>query len=409
MEICIIGGGLTGLSAAYALSREHRIHLFERDTALGGCLASYEFPNYFIEKFYHHCFTTDHTLFQLLSELQLLENLEWRIGATGYYIDKKICRLSNPIEILRYPYLSLTDKARLALLTLRAKNMDIQTLDHISARDYIVEHLGIHAYESFFEPLLKSKFGEMREKVSAAWLISRIAIRSHRGVSGECLGYLTGGFHTLIKALESKLGQCGCIIQKNTPITALSKQNCIWNIDGRQYDAVLSTIPPHELQRIGGPAFPAVIYQGAACMTLGLDHDVTTGIYWLNLKDAAPYGAVISHTNFIPVERYGEHIVYLASYFTGSPPPSLESHILSDFCDKFSIRKESIHWHKLAIDPWAGPIYKTGYRNLIIPYEKDGLYMAGMFSEPNYPERSMEGSIRAGFEVAQKITRGASE
>jgi hypothetical protein len=35
--------------------------------------------------------------------------------------------------------------------------------------------------------------------------------------------------------------------------------------------------------------------------------------------------------------------------------------------------------------------------------------MAGMFSEPNYPERSIEGSIRAGFEVAQKITRGASE
>ena len=49
---------------------------------------------------------------------------------------------------------------------------------------YILEHLGPRIYSSFFEPLLRSKFGKNRSNVSAAWLISRIAIRSN-GASPE--------------------------------------------------------------------------------------------------------------------------------------------------------------------------------------------------------------------------------
>ena len=138
-------------------------------------------------------------------------------------------------------------------------------------------------------------------------------------------------------------------------------------------------------------------------MSLALERDVTEGIYWLNIKGAAPYGAVIAHTNFIPFTRYGEHIVYLASYFSGTVPQGLDTRMLEDFCDRLSVRMEEIHWYKMAVDPWAGPVYTTGYRDLIPAYEHRGLFMAGMFSRTNYPERSMEGSIRAGSEVAECI------
>jgi protoporphyrinogen oxidase len=122
------------------------------------------------------------------------------------------------------------------------------------------------------------------------------------------------------------------------------------------------------------------------------------------MKDAAPYGAVVTHTNFISPECYGEHIVYLASYFSGIVPAQLERRMLDDFCNRFSVAPGEIHWHKMAINPLAGPVYKTGYRSLIPLYEQKGLYMAGMFSRPNYPERSMEGSIRAGLDVAACIS-----
>jgi protoporphyrinogen oxidase len=217
------------------------------------------------------------------------------------------------------------------------------------------------------------------------------------------LGYMNGGFHQIIDALEKSIALNGGEIQKQTPVSSISHRNGAWEANGIRYDTIISTIPPQELERIGGPALPHIPYQGAACMTLALEREVTGGIYWLNMKDAAPYGAVVAHTNFIPFKRYGEHIVYLASYFTGTVPPHLDSRMLEDFCTRFSVTKDEIHWYKMAVDPWAGPVYTTGYRSLIPAYEQKGLFMAGMFSPANYPERSMEGSIRAGSEVAKCI------
>ncbi|MFA4824426.1 MAG: NAD(P)/FAD-dependent oxidoreductase [Methanoregula sp.] len=403
MKIGIIGGGLTGLVAAHALSGEHEVDIFEKMPFLGGCLSSYPINDYWIERYYHHCFSTDTHLFTLIDELGLSEKLEWKTGTTGYYAKKKIYALNTPMEILLYPELSIVDKARLAYLTITAKNADLNALDDIPADQYIVEHLGENVYSSFFEPLLKSKFGDQRKDVSAAWLISRIAIRSNRGVSGEHLGYLKGGFHHLIDALGHSIERRGGKIRKQQPVSSIRHEKGYWTINDSRYDVVISTIPPQALAKAGGPTMQSIPYQGAACMTLAMDREVTQGIYWLNMKDAAPYGAVVTHTNFISREHYGEHIVYLASYFSGTVPEQLDRRMLDDFCNRFSIAPQEIHWHKMAIDPLAGPVYTTGYRSLIPAYEQKGLYLAGMFSQPNYPERSMEGSIRAGQDVAACI------
>ena len=40
---------------------------------------------------------------------------------------------------------------------------------------------------------------------------------------------------------------------------------------------------------------------------------LTEDMYWINVKDAI-FGAVIEHTNFMPIEDYGEHLMYLAAY-----------------------------------------------------------------------------------------------
>lgn len=406
MRICVIGGGLTGLVAAQALASEHEIQLFEKMPYLGGCLSSYEVNGYWIERYYHHCFSGDVHLFALLRELGLMDRLEWRTGTTGYYSGGIPYPLNTPMDILRYPELSLVDKAKIAYLTLTAKNADLFAFDDVPAEQYIIDHLGQNVYASFFEPLLKSKFGDRRNEVSAAWLFSRIAIRSDRGVSGEHLGYLNGGFHHIIDALEKSIEKNGGVISRQDPVTTLVRSGERWTVNKTTYDAVIATIAPQELQKAGGPVMPPVPYQGAACVTLALDREVTGGIYWLNMKDTAPYGAVISHTNFVPVDRYGEHLVYLASYFSGTVPPRIGRSMIDDFCTRFSVFPSEIRWHRVAVDPYAGPVYTTGYKALIPAYLQQGLFMAGMFSQTNYPERSMEGSIRAGAEVAACVARG---
>ena len=410
MRICIIGGGLTGLSAAYYLSKAHAVDVLEASAEAGGLLSSAPVHGTFIERYYHHCFSGDRHLLSLIDELGLAADLTWLNGSTGYFADGRIYPLTSPLEILRYPLLTLWDKFRLGMLTLRAGKYQAASYDDQTADEFILKTCGQHTYDSFFAPLLCSKFGAMRHDVSAAWLISRIAIRSDRGPQGERLGYLRHGYQSLVTGLLDAVRANGGAIHTGISARSLEKTgDGTWTVNGAPYDAVISTVRPSVLTSLGGPSFPDIPYQGAACVTMGLPRDVLQGIYWVNMKDEAPYGAAIGHTNFAPFEWYGEHIVYLASYFRDTLPEDHEERMVADFCERFGVSRDEVRWHSMTTDTAAGPVYTTGYRKLIPPYEVDGLYCAGMFSESNYPERSMEGSVVAAQAVAELIADREAE
>ncbi|MFA5614535.1 MAG: amine oxidase, partial [Methanoculleus sp.] len=91
------------------------------------------------------------------------------------------------------------------------------------------------------------------------------------------------------------------------------------------------------------------------------------------------------------------------SYFSGRLPEDHGQTMLADFCRRFSVSEGEVHWHRLAVDPYAGPVYTTGLGARLPAYEEHGLFLAGMFSPPNYPERSMNGSVIAGEEVAKRV------
>lgn len=403
MRVCILGGGLCGLTAASVLSNRCEVEVFEKEDSLGGCLSSFQTGRYSIERFYHHFFAGDESFIALAASLGLKDSLEWLRGTSGYYADGRLYPLNTPLEILRYPYLSLSEKARLFLLTLRSKRMDTGHLDEITAKDFILRECGEGVYRSFFRPLLVSKFGARENEVSAAWLVSRIAIRSNRGLSGERLGYIKGGFARLVDALRRRSEAKGCRIHTSSPVRSLEREGDGWSVNDMHFDQVISTIAPSELRRISGLDLPLIPYQGAASLLLGLSKDVAEGVYWLNMKDPSPYGAVITHTNFVPFERYGEHIVYLASYFNSDAGRDRERSMLADFMARFSLKEQDILWRRMAVEPNAGPVFVSGYRERIPAYAEKGLYLAGMFSRTNYPERSMEGSVRAAYEVTRLL------
>lgn len=411
MKVCILGAGLTGLTAGLQLADDHHIVILEKNPVPGGCLASENYGKYTLETLYHHCFSGDKELFSLLESLSLKEDLIWLKGSTGYYMGGKLLPLTTPIEILKYPCLTFLQKAKLGVFVLSSRKLDYESLDEITAKEYLLEKVGEEIYNAFFVPLLKSKFGAMEEQVSAAWLMSRIAIRSDRGAEGERLGYLNGGWHRLIDKMTEKLLEKNAELRLNTPALELKSLNGKWIVNGEEFDAVISTLPP----KIAGDLMddnsrkkvqlPDILYQGAACMTIGLTTDPTNGIYWTNMGDPAPYGAVVTHTNFVPYDWYGEHVVYLASYFKDETPENLKDVMLDDFCERFSIDRDVIRYAELVIDKFAGPVYVTGYRKNIPEIDAgENFFIAGMFSRENYPERSMEGSIRAGIFAAKQLS-----
>lgn len=421
MKVAIIGAGLSGLSAGYELSKKGiDVAIFESKD-IGGLISSYYANGYHIEKYYHHIFRSDETILKLIADLGLNNKLEWLKGTTGYYINGRIYPLNTLKEILQYTHLSFFDKAKLALLVLRSKRKNVEDFDNITAKDFILNAAGESIYENFFEPLLKSKFGDEKDNVSASWLLSRIKIRSDRSLSGERLGYMRGGFHSLVETILKGIEDRGGEINKISVNKTIIKNNEVKGIEiDNKFigcDNVISTISPMALNKIIGTPSGGIKYQGTACALFALKERLMDNTYWLNIKADIPFGAVIEHTNFAPLDDYGEHLVYVTSYFHDLNNPlwrMSEKEVINLYLNGLKnlfpgFDERTIKWWKLARDMDTAPIFETGFKNKVLPYKTKikGLYLAGMFSPPNYPERSMNGSVKAGFECADEVIKDA--
>ncbi|MCX9080909.1 MAG: NAD(P)/FAD-dependent oxidoreductase [Candidatus Methanoperedens sp.] len=421
MTTIIIGGGLAGLASAYRLAGKDEIILIEKEPELGGMASSYKIGKYHIEKYYHHIFASDKELISLIEELGLSNRLEWLKGTTGYYFNSKIYPMNTPIEILAA--LPLMDVIRLTWLVLKAKSIKDRTpFDTITAKEWIIDTAGESVYNNFFLPLLSGKFGDNKEKVSAAWLLGRVQIRSNRGPKGERLGYMRGGFESLIEKMGGNIRNMGGIINKGNvsriEIAGGSIKGVVVDGDHVECDRVISTVAPHVLEKIIDTKMPGldmnISYQGTACALFGLTEKIMDDIYWLNIKEDVPFGAVIEHTNFIPETDYGERLMYVTTYFQNMESVLWKSRdeeviglYLNGLEKLFPGFRKKVKWWRLRRDMDTAPVYETGYGRKILPYETriKGLFLAGMFSDSNYPERSMNGSIIAGYRCAETVLR----
>ena len=432
MKIVIIGGGLAGLAAAYKLCNSHNVVIVEKDSYLGGMASSYQIDDYYIERFYHHIFQTDAEILQLIEELGLGDKMEWLRGTTSYFVDGKAYPMNTPVEILQFPPLSIVGIMRLGLLVVRAKFIKNTALyDDITAADWIRNVAGRSVYENFFAPLLVSKFGSNFSRVSAAWLLGRIQIRSNRGTGGEKLGYMRGGFEALVKGLERYIVDSGGIIKTNCSASKIMiEDNTVCGVitkgDGLiECDAVVSTTAPEMLDALTEghlsihDILASISYQGTACVLFGLKNGLMDDIYWLNIKADVPFGAVIEHTNFLPLSDYNEHLVYVTSYFQKKSDllwKQGEDEIIESYLKGLELMfpdfsQDDVKWAKMYRRFDAAPMYETGYKSKVLPIQTSisGLYLGGMFSPSNYPERSMNGSIVAGFECAYAVQKKQNE
>ena len=116
MRIAIVGGGMTGLSAADVLSEQgHQCTIYEENETVGGLAGSFKVNGVYLEKFYHHFFTSDTAAVALIEKLGWGHKLEWLPTTNSYFVNR-IYHLSKPLDVLRFSYISLIDRFRLGLL-----------------------------------------------------------------------------------------------------------------------------------------------------------------------------------------------------------------------------------------------------------------------------------------------------
>ena len=332
-DAVIVGGGFTGLTAAYELAKSgFKVRVVEADSAPGGLAGTFKFSdNVTLEKFYHHWFNNDKFVPELVKELGMDGDIVTLPTKTGMYFNGRIWRLSSPLDLLKFKALSLLDRLRLGLLVFQVRRIkDWHSIEHLSVREWLESLCGKNIYRVVWEPLINAKFSVHAEAINAVWMWKKLVLRgsTRNDKGGEELAYFKGGFGRLAEKLVENIRHLGGEVTFNEKVHGIV-------VVGDKINA----LRVNELEISGDhfiftPAFPVIAkifketifadwlnsllkvkYLGNMCLVLRLKHSLSD-TYWLNVNDPGfPFVGVIEHTNFDLPENYkGSHIAFLSRY-----------------------------------------------------------------------------------------------
>ncbi|HEY0064991.1 MAG TPA: NAD(P)/FAD-dependent oxidoreductase [Telluria sp.] len=338
-DVVIAGGGFTGLTAAYVLSKQgKRVCVLEADSTPGGLAGTFEFGDgVTLEKFYHHWFNNDVFVPELVKELGMEGDVILLPTRTGMYFNGRMWKLSTPLDLLRFKALSLVDRIRLGLLVFQVRRIkDWKTIEHLSIREWLEQLAGKSVYKIVWEPLINSKFSVYAEAVNAVWMWKKLVLRgsTRNDKGGEELAYFKGGFGRLAEALAAAIRANGGEVRYGAKVTGMQTE-------GKRINALATTHGDVAGDKfLFTPSFPIIAdmfegkapadwlaklrrvkYLGNMCLVLRLKHSLSE-TYWLNVNDPGfPFVGVIEHTNFDKPENYkGSHIAYLSRYLAKEDP-----------------------------------------------------------------------------------------
>lgn len=332
----IVGGGILGMNIAHRLAiAGHKVTIYEAAPTLGGLAKSWRLGDIEWDRHYHVILKSDRTLRSLLDDLGLEKDIEWRETKTGCYADGKVHSVSNAVEFLKFPPLSLVERVRLGLTVFYASRVkDWQRLENMSVEEWLTRLSGHRTFEVFWLPLLRSKLGENYKKASAAfiWAIIQRLYRARRtGMKREMFGYVSGGYKRVLATYELRLHELGVDIVTNSPVSQVARADVGVQVKHpggiSTFDRVLVSTPaplaariieglaPDEVQRLEN-----VIYQGMVCVSLLLDRPLS-GFYVTNLTDDAPFTGVIEMSALVSAEEFNYRtLVYLPKYTVEDDP-----------------------------------------------------------------------------------------
>ncbi len=331
-KIAVIGGGITGIAACLELAKkgDFEITLFEKEENLGGLSTWFDCDGVIWDKYYHVVLSTDSVTLAFISELGLEDQIFWRETKTGFYGQGKLVPMSTTLDFLRFPFMSLWQKFRMGLgIIYSARVSNSSRLDKIFAREWLTKVFGRRVYENIWEPLLRSKLGDAREKTSALfiWATIQRLYGARQGQSKkEQMGHIRGGYYTILQAATKKLEQAGVTLRTAEPVLEVQTSpegHAIVTRNGQYtFDkAIFTTDCPTTLNLLRPATAPywenlaAIDYLSVFCVVFILSRKLSP-YYVINLLDKdLPFTGIIEPTNIIsPEDTDGKHIVFLPKY-----------------------------------------------------------------------------------------------
>jgi len=429
-RVVVVGAGLAGLAASYDLAHAGcHVTLVEAAKDLGGLASSVQIEGNAVERFYHFICRSDEHLMHLIDELGLRNKLFWHQTRTSFFHDSRYYPFGTPIDLLRFSAVPPSQRIRFGLHVLASRfRKQWQWLDQMPAKPWLIEWIGKEAYDVIWHPLLKVKFGDDHDKISAAWIwhrIWRVAASRRSLLERESFGCLEHGTATIVEALVQKLKAMPNVeLYTDSPVKPLVIRD--GKVSQVQFgdksvdcDTVISTVALPALDRlVPGQTDPyferarSIKYIGVVCMMLSLDRPFGK-YFWTNINDRrVSFNGIVEQTNLNQNLRdKGINILYVPFYLPTSDAryKAKGEDLLAEYSAMLKLLNPEFdeswikEWHVFRA-PYAQPIFDTHFLDVMPDHRTpiQGLYVTD--STQFYPEdRTISAAIAQGRKVAGMI------
>ena len=423
--VVVLGGGLAGMGAAWALARGgcRDVTVVERGAELGGLAATLVEGARFYPLAYHHILHRDRVLLYTLDALGALERVRWRRIRMLFRLSSGCYDLSRPWDFARFP-LSLADKARFARLMLRCfRASDWTAWYDRSAAELVDAWGGPGVRRTLFEPLTRLKFDLSCHEVSGAWLGARLHFRE----GSAPLGYIPGTNWTkvLCDGLARELAAHGVQVRLGVAVERLActggRAHQVVLGDGSHLPAaiVVSSLPVETYRAFAPdddtPHLAAIRYSAIVSALFVTSQSVSPDFYWMNLPtlDLNACGVFRLESLNPTIGAPGESCFNFVTHRPGRSDPFLsrdEATLLAGYRDDFRrIFGFEIEprWSRLTRIPLYSPVFVRGYRNPAVRSSAlSNVYFAGNYR--TFPSIASTGTaLGSGFEASAAILRAS--
>jgi len=439
LSVAVIGGGLTGLTAAWRLhTRGHRVRLFEASELLGGAVRSQRTNGWLIEAGPNTLQVNSPEVTGVLDELDLAsQQLIANPAAKNRYIvrDGRLHALPLASPALLTSRLFSTS-AKLRILAELFSRRRVRA-DDPSLAEFVRRHFGQEFVDYLLDPFISGIYAGDPEKLSARyafpqlWELERthgsllrghVTLARERRARGEPPAQLisfAGGMETLTDTLAAALPvesiELGAKIESLIPG---SHWNLTWHRHGvahmAEADRVILALPAAALAtlRITGrqplDALANIHHPPVASLFLGfrredVDHPLDGfGLLAPARERRVLLGAIFSSTLF--PRRAPEDHVAITVLAGGTrqpelarlPPAALLETVLPDLCELLGVRDAPV-LTRYAFWPRAIPQYTLGYGRFIDAMATTESAHRGLF---------IGGHVRDGISLGACITSG---
>ncbi|MDE0104327.1 MAG: protoporphyrinogen oxidase [Bryobacterales bacterium] len=421
----IVGGGISGLAAAYYLHL-HGIPsvVVERRPRLGGVIRTDVFGGCVLEAGPDSWLTEKRAMLGLVDELGLASEV---IGSNDdrrrtYVVvggrlvplppSMRLIAPANPSELLSTPLFDPAAKLRMALEWFRRPTV----LPDRSVADFVRDHFGQDAVERLAQPLLAGVYGSPPEDLSTDLILPRLVayerrygsvlkgLFKNRGQSSAAPLFQTlkGGMGALVRALRRALEPASRFVRDEAVGLRRSKEGWTLMLAGGRLesDTVILAVPacdaalilesadPELAQLVGRVGYTSSVVAGLVYRERSFTHPLDGfGMLVPRAERASVAACTWVNTKFDG--RAGPDRVLLRAYLAGPPDaPALgepQGRLLA------RVHGELRQWMGLVGGPSRGrvyrwhrtmPCYAVGHRALVeriasAASRHEGLYLAG--------------------------------